>query len=349
MRYTMHVRKMAVVLAAVASAVLAVLPAPTASAVRIELNYIEPGQAFDARAGIYALDGPTHSRGSGNIHDIMREAADIWQRALPSEGTVRVDYGWRSIGNYNDVAQHNPQRMSFTGGVTRNTQSWITFDPGYNDWYLDADPSNDDEYRTFSQSGGDYNGRSITDERRFRNPRTWDAGGLDLLTLALHELGHALGWTGPVLADYRHDTGRSESDGVLVPDGLPGAGAVFGYHHTHPGGTDTLLMSEVMDHGVRELPTVADILAVASISRWSAVEQSFDAIRHGVFDTGSFPILELPAVVPFGAPAGGAGTAVSGFEADVTTVPEPGVLVLLAGGLMLVRPGGQSGWCRWRR
>ncbi len=303
-------------------------------AITINLTYVQPGEAFGFSPTQFATNGPgANARGGGNIQDIMDVAANVWENILPGEFTVDIEYGWQNIGGSHDIGRHVGRGVRISNNVTRNKGAWIMFDPGYRNWFLDRTPYDDKEYGSVRENSGTYDGKTINDERRFTNPNTSDAGGMDLLTLAMHEIGHALGLTTSNLADYRYDTKRGVDDGVRIATGLPGAGITVDLHGTHPEGIDTLLMAHLLHDGQRVFPSVLDIATIATVSRYDQVQTSFEALRAATRNPRNEIFKSLVQL-----PGGGTQQIDLG---DIQVLPEPSVataLAALVGVLGVARP-----------
>lgn len=143
------------------------------------------------RVFIGGISQPT-ALGGGNLSDIFNTAADMWEHAILDSHTLTLHYGWSSMGTTHEMIQQG-------GNPNREVEGRILFsnktDPGTFQYYLDPTPHLNEEYRTFTESFQDLGGGVINTGRVFSDP-IGDAavvGYTDLLTTALHEIGHSLG------------------------------------------------------------------------------------------------------------------------------------------------------------
>jgi autotransporter-associated beta strand protein len=174
------------------------LPAPPAAAVNIVMSYnagssIEPGA--DATGA--------------NLTAIMTYIEGYYQDIFQDSYTLNISFWWDNAANFSNptgtLAVHQLQTQ---GGVpNRETSATIRFNNSFT-WFMDATPENDSEFNmgqtlwrdlTATQRSNDFNfsgtipgtlevgfsGAAIAGEGA--------TGATDLLTVALHEVGHALG------------------------------------------------------------------------------------------------------------------------------------------------------------
>lgn len=215
----------------------------------------------------------------------MRAAADYWETAFAASTrsiSHTIAVGWGShddnvlatggIGGYNN----NPPTYTMLDG----TLTWDN--DGTSKFFVDTTPWEESEWAKESSRSKDLGAGAINIERTFYNAPSGSAArdNTDMMTVAIHEIAHALGFLGDYPKYAALDVG---SDGDLDLVG----GSEIGYsggHHTltvgapeYPGYAfpydgvrvvgdyyPTLMGTSVVG-GTRKLATEADILTVASI------------------------------------------------------------------------------------
>ncbi|NEQ11477.1 MAG: PEP-CTERM sorting domain-containing protein [Moorea sp. SIO4E2] len=260
---------------------------PKARAITIHRHFIEPGtdwntedfnfsdvlsaqgssgDALSITPNFRAGAAPENAVGGGNLVDIFNAAAEWWERAILDDFDLTLNFGWAPLGG-GTLAVHS--LVAQEGTPNRETEGTIRFDnDGSSLWFLDPTPDQNEEYQTFTETtttqlgGGDINiGRVYTD------PVGDAIGRFDLLSLAKHEIGHALGLS-RANRSFRAENMDFDID-VQAPRPFPGTEIPTrnGAHLT----LNTSLMFPFFVTGERKLQSGIDILANAEISEFNNI------------------------------------------------------------------------------
>ena len=253
-------------IAAIAITVTALaVSCPPASGLTIQRNPVAPGASFPG--GTAATSASTGMVGGGNLTDVFHAAADLWEAAILDDHTVNVHFGWADL-------------RSGVSGTTRTTttlalpQRVVSAEMLLSDsiaFFADPTPGEHDEYTTVSRPTADLGGGELTVGHTLSGARGDAAGRLDLLTIVLHEMGHALGMTG--LLQHSTDVDDGDID-VTAPRPFPGTAIPMDDTlHTTASELPNSLMRATFpaSGGFRILPSHADMLAVAEASHFENV------------------------------------------------------------------------------
>lgn len=230
---------------------------------------------FDRVTGKRVLASPDNGAGGGTLDSLMSVAADYWEGIVGDSLDLRVSYGWEKGLGTNILAETGVNGF----GTIRQASIAFAAEAG-NAWFLDPTPptptnaAGNSEYRAFSAPQQDLGGGPLNIGLDYSDPDPASSASarVDLFTVALHELGHALGFgnlSGLV------DIGSPFTKGLVIGNALPDAGSVIpicctsiGFSHLNIGDAT---MAPSIGPGERRLPSDADILAIAQVNGWTDV------------------------------------------------------------------------------
>ncbi len=214
------------------------------------------------------LDGqaPENASGGGNLVEIVSEAIRIWESAYANPVRLDLYFGWAPVG---DAGTHT--LLSQGGDPNRETTGMILFDnSGSVSYYLDPTPEFHEEYRRRTEEFQDLGGGFINSALIFSGPTGEAVDRIDLLSVALHEIGHALGMSMDNIAFME----KCADGSLTITEEHDYAGTIIPLAFNNSGVTshfdlDSVTYGSVMG-GVnfeeRRLPSELDILANAQLS-----------------------------------------------------------------------------------
>lgn len=224
-----------------------------------------------------------NSTGTGNLETIFEAATDYLEQFFSDPFSVVINYGWSDLSAISATGLEVSQVFDSQGRIV---EANIYFDVN-NPFFLDPTPFQDlfnldvgnsefmfdEDFRSSDLGGGIIN----TGFELLADPNDNSVNEkFDLFTVALHEIGHALGidnnFNGPRFTNFSQESLDGDID---ISNPLPFAGTevpTTGVHLDLPlalmrGGRTELNLTL----GRRTLPSTVDILAIAQVNRFENI------------------------------------------------------------------------------
>ncbi len=258
----------------------------SAHALTINTTFISNGNDFGNGFGT-AIDAPSMS-GTGTLTSVFEAAADAWESVILDDHVLSLNYGWQGLGG-GILGVHNLTGQG--GDPHRETSGIIRFNNAFS-WFADGTPTDHSEYNTFTQTNvmrSTNAGMQLVNEGNVYTDATGNAlNRFDLLTVAIHEIGHALGLSGANTEfqdenlDQDIDVDFGQFDGLVIP-------TISGAHLN----CATCSMFPSVSGNTRKLISDLDVLANATISEFR------DLDLQVVPEPATMTVLALGALAAF--------------------------------------------------
>lgn len=224
---------------------------------------------------------PTNLAGGGNLAAIVQQAAAYWEQIFPDpnqDWTLHLQYRWGTILRGDGQLSAQFTLLAVGGTPNRVLSGVITFDNSSNThWFADPHPADNSAYADVEPEGNFFCCvPSAPDGIAFVNTGIWFVNPVnrdaldhrDLLTIAMHEIGHGLG--------LLNHPGEPE---YVIPDQFEITNAVspryagvevfldsFGQYEHLP---SPALMMPYNEPSIRQFPSVLDSMAIAQVSEYN--------------------------------------------------------------------------------
>jgi len=232
-----------------------------------------PSAAIDIR---FHLEGPGENPAwdpdGAILLSIFEAAASYWESVFLDSRIITVDIEWDDdidglgLWTYDPFGNNN-----------------IEINSSVANWWADPTPYDSEEFNFLATTGVSFPGQTLYEELNWQQQNDWfngpvpavlevgyrgvaiaggAVGNFDLLSTAIHELGHELGIRGDAFEFYSWQVGGAT--GVQVEAG-PGG-------HIAP--RSSLMCDSCGEESVRRLPSATDILAVARAGGYGTLSMS---------------------------------------------------------------------------
>ncbi len=229
-------------------------------------------------------DSPGFDSTGALLQPIMQAAANFWEDIIEDTWTIDIEYYYDNLSDANGtLGLHN----NLDGGpVAKPTTARIRFDTTLNGverlWYFDPTPTNHSEFDLQQTLYRDLSGVQQTSWFNGAPPDLLEVGyrgstvagapaaalnGFDLLSTAIHEIGHAVGLTGNVTSPETND-GDYDVNTAFVN----GAVMAIGDNSNHISPGVSLMCSGCGATNRRRMPTATDVFAAAAAAGWTTID-----------------------------------------------------------------------------
>jgi hypothetical protein len=247
-----------------------------AESLTINRRFIDPGNSFSIPGRtITSEDAPTNAVGEGNLEAVFNHAADIWETLILDNYTVNISFAWV------DLKEIGVQALAVSPVFDSSIPPKNNI-IGFNNnilgtWFIDPTPRQNEEHQKSEKIFADLGGGVLDIGQVYSNSSSISRNKYDLLSVAIHEIGHSLGFISAVPSFNVPGNPNLTFPSIKIDSGLPFTNTVIpttpvgGGHINLP----TALMFPFIEPGERKYPSTVDLLAIAQVSNFKQINLGF--------------------------------------------------------------------------
>ncbi len=220
---------------------------------------IAPSNAATITRNFLEGSAPNSSVGGGNLIEIFNTAADYWESTIQDDFSASISFGWADLA---DTTLGETLPLETTENRALKGEILFNRNTNFFNWFLDSTPQVSEEFNEFQSISADLGSGAINVGRVYSSPIADAAGSFDLLTIAIHEIGHIFG----ILNFYEAFDSETLDDDIDVTSPIALTGSAIPTTPINGGhiNLESAAMYPFFNPGQRKLLSEADILAIAT-------------------------------------------------------------------------------------